>query len=303
MITRRKNSPDFLIAGAAKCGTTSLYNYLSQHSEIFLPENKEPKYFVSRILDFPMGGKGDEVTEELMIKDFAEYINLFEPKTENQICGEASVDYFFYAKKVAPLIKDELGDIKIIIMLRHPVLRAFSAYKHLIRDVRETESFEKALLLEEHRKRENYEFIWFYKTSGLYYENLSVFKSVFSQVKVILFDDFVANPKKTVTDVCEFLDVSTDFDPNISNAFNSTGSPKSKTLQKLLKGSPNQITRKFLKSLLPKKQRLLLRHYLENQNLKKESVVLDKETYDQLLLFYAEDLEMLKNDFNIDLKK
>ena len=41
--------PNFLIVGAAKCGTTSLYHYLKQHSEIFMPENfKEPQFFVRK---------------------------------------------------------------------------------------------------------------------------------------------------------------------------------------------------------------------------------------------------------------
>jgi hypothetical protein len=299
----KKNLPDFLIVGAAKCGTTSLYNYLSQHKDIFLPDNKEPKYFVSNIIDFPLGGKGDDLTEELMVKDFEEYKRLFKPKTESQISGEASVDYFFYAKEMAPLIKEKLGDVKILIMLRNPITRAFSAYNHMIRDVRETESFEKALILEENRKSKNYEFVWYYKSAGLYYENLKIFKRTFSNIKVILFDDFKSNTRNTVAEVCEFLGVDTDFNPDISKTYNSTGYPKSKLLQKILKGSPNQLTRQFFKTIFAKKQRLFIRHYLESLNLKKERKILSNDTYDQLLKYYEEDLKMLKKDFKIELIK
>ena len=51
--------PNFVIAGAARCGTTSLYYYLKQHPEIGFPDKKEPKFFSSKAQEFPHNGPGD----------------------------------------------------------------------------------------------------------------------------------------------------------------------------------------------------------------------------------------------------
>jgi hypothetical protein len=301
MSTKNDYLPDFLIVGAAKSGTTSLYNYLKQNKQIFLPENKEPKYFVSKILKYPLGGKGDNLTEELMIKDFENYLSLFKQKKDNQICGEASVDYLYYADHVAPLIRQKLGDVKIIIMLRNPVDRAFSAYKHLVRDVRENESFEKALELEQKRKFNNYEFIWHYKQAGLYYKSVKKYYQTFTNVKVIIFEEFVINPKTTLNEVYKFLGVNIDNNVDTKKIYNKTGKPRFKTLQKALKGNPNQLSRKVGRHLFPKKYRIIIRDFLEVKNIKEKDLVLKKETSKLLEEFYKEDIYLLDREFGIKL--
>jgi len=292
--------PDFLIVGAAKCGTTSLYNYLSAHDEIYLNKNKEPKYFVSKILDFPLKGKGDDLTEELMVKDFKEYKLLFEEKKPFQITGEASVDYLFYAEEVIPQIKKCLKkDIKIIIMLRNPVERAFSAYKHLLRDVRETESFEKALELEDIRIKQNYEFIWYYKKAGFYYKDVKLYVDNFKHVKILSFDDFTRNTQTVLNEVFEFLGVASLSDIQTDKIFNKTGAPKSKILQKALTGSPDQLSRKVGRFLFPARIRNQIRDYLERKNLNDKKIVLDLKTRKELDKIYEEDLKKIKDDFGI----
>lgn len=295
--------PDFLIVGAAKCGTTSLYNYLSQHDEIYLNKNKEPKYFVSKFLKFPLGGKGDNVTEELMVKSFKEYLSLFQPKQPHQITGEASVDYFFYADEVIEDIKSTLGDVKIIIMLRNPTERAFSAYKHLVRDVRETESFEKGLKLEHEREKRNYEFIWYYKKAGFYYESVKKYKENFSKVHVINFDDFIEETNRVMEELFIFLKVNPKFSIEKSTIYNKTGSPKSKFLQRALVGSPNQIMRKAGRFLFSKRRRKKIREILENKNLNDKGLYLREDTRAKLDEIYANDLRLLKDDFGINLMK
>ena len=278
--------PNFFIVGAAKAGTTSLYNYLEQHPDIFLPKNKEPKYFVNEFLNLPQNGNGDKLTYDLMIKSFNEYVDLFDKKKPNQICGEASVDYLYYSEKVIPLIKEKIQDPKIIIMLRDPISRAFSAYKHLIRDVRETESFERGLELENERINNNYEFIWHYKQASLYYDDVKNYLHSFNNVKIIIFEEFVKDPQRTMKDV---LEVEDNFVAQVGEKYNFTGKPKNKGLQKLLKGSPNNPLRKIFKFLINENLRLKIRNKLEKFNISQEKIKLLPETKNNLSTIFEDD--------------
>ena len=133
--------PDFLIVGAAKAGTTSLYYYLQQHPDIWFPKLKETKYFSSKIKPYPQNGIGDWSIDRAAITKSSDYYNLFKSCPDDMIKGEASPDYLLFSKDLAPIIKEELGDIPIIISIRNPIYRAFSAYSNLLRDNREVLNF------------------------------------------------------------------------------------------------------------------------------------------------------------------
>src|SRR5690554_1769397 len=163
-----KRLPNFLIVGTAKSGTTSLVQYLKNHPKIFIPDIKEPRYFSYDLLkDNGYKGPGDLENKKIAIKDKDEYENCFKKVREDVIAiGEASVETSFYFEHTIPKIKNEIGDPKIIILLRDPVKRAISAYSHLIREGRETLSIEEAIKNERLRRDNGYEFIWSYVSSG-----------------------------------------------------------------------------------------------------------------------------------------
>ena len=82
------NLPNLLIVGAAKSGTTSLHNYLNQHSEVFMCNPKEPHFLISK-----------EIGRERIlsgIHDLEEYKRLFVSAKENTYRGESSVMYLMY---------------------------------------------------------------------------------------------------------------------------------------------------------------------------------------------------------------
>ena len=112
----------------ARCGTTSLFHYLNQHPEIGMSKVKEPKYFSSLDLILPQKGVGDETVFSKVIANEMDYNKLFEGLENLKAIGEGSSDYFYYHKTVIPRIKEKLGDVQIIVCLRNPVERAFSAY-------------------------------------------------------------------------------------------------------------------------------------------------------------------------------
>ena len=126
--------PNFLIVGAAKSGTTSLYAYLRQPPDIFMPEWKELSFFT-----------GDTFTPLHKAKKPQYYYRVFAKAKNESAIGEASTSYL-YDEAAAGTIKEKLGNIKIIIALRDPVSMSYSLYNHQLRREGETiESFEAAL--------------------------------------------------------------------------------------------------------------------------------------------------------------
>ncbi|MDA8641899.1 sulfotransferase [Flavobacteriaceae bacterium] len=293
------SKPNFLIVGAAKAGTTALYYYLKQHPDIGFPDLKEPKYFSSIKLNLPHKGIGDHSVDKYAVKDWTEYLNLFKSLTKYKRIGEVSPDYLFYHKETAFSIKRILGDIPIIIVLRNPIKRAFSAYMYLKRDSREPLTFKEGLDAEDERLENNWDFIWGYKKGGLYFEQVKTFFNTFSNVKVILQEDLKINTDSVIKELCSFLDVNPDFKLDTSLEHNPSGNPKN-VIAKFLLNRNNKIAtnfREFLKSVFP-------RSILENvasRSLEKKSI----SKSDQALLknYFQEDITKLEILLNRDLSK
>jgi len=231
----KNNLPNFLIAGVSKCGTSSLYHYLRTHPDIYFPSLKEPMFFLSNGVKIPREGIGDAVSDKGIIKDLTAYSNLFPEAKGVKRIGEATAEYVYYYRNTIKKIYTTLGDIPIIIIIRNPVDRAYSAYMHLIRDNREYLSFEGALKEEPNRICQNYAPLWRYTKVGFYYEPIKAYMNAFSEIKVYLFDDLVSNPLALVKDCFDFLEVDNKFIPvNIGDRFAQTGVPKFKVIYNLI---------------------------------------------------------------------
>ncbi|WP_040279616.1 sulfotransferase family protein [Psychroserpens damuponensis] len=272
-----KKLPDFLIVGAAKCGTTSLGDYLNEHKNMFICNPKEPKYLTYSFLENAYKGKGDDFTKKKAIKTLEGYKDLFKKAKDNQYKGESSVDLLYYYDQSIPVIKEVLGDPKIIIMLRNPSKRAFSAYGHLIRDGRENLSFIEGLEKEDERMKLDYEFIWAYKNASFYADSTKAFLENFTNVKVIIFEEFVKNQEEITNEVLEFLGVK-----NESNNFsevhrNISGKPKSQLLNTLL--LKDSFVKSILKALLPSSFRARVKYVIQKNNLKPLETKQDEANY------------------------
>lgn len=125
---------DFIIAGAQKAGTTALARYLSQHPDIFIPVKKEFHWF-KRPISFQGG------IDDLPVDRFHRH---FEGALGRKICGEASPAYLYWPR-AAQLISEYRRDIKIVVSLRNPVLRAYSAWSMERRRGREPLGFLEAV--------------------------------------------------------------------------------------------------------------------------------------------------------------
>jgi hypothetical protein len=109
--------PDFIIIGAAKSGTTSLWDYLNRHPDIFMSRPKEPCFF-------------DE--DVAWSRGIDWYRTLFAKAQEHQVCGEASTNYSRWPQVtgVPRRIHAVLPNVKLIYLMRNPVDRTFSHYVH-----------------------------------------------------------------------------------------------------------------------------------------------------------------------------
>ena len=295
--------PNFLIVGAAKSGTTSLYYYLKEHPQIFMPKKKEPKFLTSLFLKSHFNGIGDKPVEKSTIKNFEDYKRLFNLVSNEYAIGEASADYLFYYDNVIPNIKKYLGSPKIIIILRNPIERAYSAYMHLLRDKREFLSFEEALKLENKRKKEQWEFIWYYKEVGLYYNQVKAYLDNFNNVRIYLYDNLKEDRLALLQDIYDFLEVDKNYIPNtLNNKYNISKIPRYKALDNFIQNesSLKKVIRPIVKMILPNsKAREQIIKSIKESNLYRPDM--KKETREYLRHYYKEDLEKLQYLINKDL--
>jgi hypothetical protein len=215
--------PNFIIAGTARSATTSLYYYLKQHPQISFPAIKEPKYFSSLGQTYPHRGPGDDTVDALVVRDFASYERLFDGLEKYPRIGEASSDYLYFHAHTAEAIMRTLGDIPIILCLRNPTERAYSAYTNMLRDGRETLSFPEALRDEPRRLTDNWDWMWAYRRGSLYADHVRMFKDRFSRVKVVLFEDLESDPQLVLQDLYGFLEVDQDFVADVQTRYSHSG--------------------------------------------------------------------------------
>jgi hypothetical protein len=231
--------PDFLIIGAAKSGTTSLYFLLNQHPQIFLPFNKEPNFFRFEGQDigkFLYRGKIRGVRNSIVT--LTEYQRLFEHQPKNILAGEASTLYL-PSERAADGILHHVPECKILAILRNPVDRAFSHFSHFRRDGYEpVADFMQAIQMEPKRISENWFPSYFYLEAGFYFRHLSIYFHRFSkeQIKIILFED-LRDPAKVLQEIYEFLNVETRFPSDISSRHNPSGRVRIPWLYHLLRDS------------------------------------------------------------------
>lgn len=220
-----EKKPNFIIIGAMKAATTSLYTYLKQHPDIFMTKVKEPMFFnnFNQITDFKVLANKSKKVNSLL-----DYFSMFSSVENESAIGEASPAYI-YNEKAPYLIKEHLPDVKIIAILRQPTDRAYSNFLHTKRADRENvNSFEQAIKIEKERISDNWSPLYHYIQKGFYSVQLKRYYNLFPKenIKVYLFEDVVKNPKETLKDIFKFLNVDENIEIDVSKKSNVSGTPK-----------------------------------------------------------------------------
>lgn len=286
-----------MIAGAAKSGTTTLCKYLDLHEQVFIPEKKEPKFFLSQHYLDKLNGPDKKTVVDSIVKNFDEYCGLFPDDNNLKALGEGSVDNLYFHKESIPLIKEYLGETKIIIILRNPVIRAFSAYKHLVRNGLETETFERSIELEEERIRSSYMPLWHLKNAGLYYGQVKAFKEHFKQVHIIIFEAFSKNTQKIMDDTFRFLEVEP-IQIKSYEVYNKSALPKNRALYQRIYRNQN-LLRKTLSLIATEGKYDQLKKMYKSKFFKSDHI--KEDTYLQLKAQFIDDIEKLEKLIDQDL--
>lgn len=207
--------PDFIIAGAMKSGTTSLYSILRKHPDVFMPSLEVGFFDIDDLHQHPdfFRKSGSEWHYHRYSESRQDYIQwyrqLFAESRSTQVIGERSTTYM--ASQVAPYrIREEVPGARLIFMLRDPVPRAYSNYWHLLRSGEVAGSFENALL---YRPTVLFE-------RGLYRPQIDRYLDKFTrdQMLFVLFEEFIENPRACLKTVCEFIGVDSGKLPKMENA-------------------------------------------------------------------------------------
>jgi hypothetical protein len=229
------------VIGAARSGTTALYEHLRYHPQIFLSSSKEANYFAfeGEALDY-RGPGADFVNNS--VRTWDAYLKLFADAPSDAVIGDISPLYL-YAPKAAERIRARLPDARLVAILRNPIEQAFSHYQYArARMVEPLDSFDAALDAEPSRLRDHWQPLFQYSEFPRYAEQIRRYQAHFppGQLKIFLYEDFRSDPYSVLGQIFEFAGVDASFVPMLHKDVNAGGDPRSRLLQAIIM-KPNPL--------------------------------------------------------------
>lgn len=291
--------PNFVVAGAAKSGTTTLDDALGQHPDVFVAPYKDCHFFAFEASPPRFTGPGDSYTNRHTITSEEAYERLFRRSHREYAIGESSV-YYLSRPESFGHIRRKLGAAgRVLLVLRNPVDRAFSAYAHLVRDGRETADFNEALKREPERVAAGWEDLWRYRAMGRYHGPVRQAIEALGRdrVRIWRFEDLAAEPSRVIREAYEFLDVDPGFQPDLSRRLNASGAARSPTLQYLITG--DFALKRALAPALPRSLRTALAQHIQARNVR--PLPFPQEARPRLARGFAEDVRALAELTGLDL--
>jgi len=191
--------PNFIMIGAQKAGTTSMYNWLSQHHDIYAPFHlKDLPYFTTDLHQ-----KG--------IEHYSKVFNTYKNQKVITACETNAIFFDFAAKR----IHDFNPNMKVLLLVRNPVNRAFSAYNYALQRGLEDKSFKEAIHEEKNNLRDyntHYQKAQkAYIDHGYYFKQLQPYIETFPKENLFigLAEDMRNNKEQIMTNICNFLEIDT----------------------------------------------------------------------------------------------
>jgi hypothetical protein len=226
--TRILSGPDFFQIGAAKAGTTSLYEAICRHPQVYKPPLKEPRYLNFHNSRPQYTGPGSEKATRRIISDLQMYQGNFSGCLKQQIAGDFSNDYLddANAPKNASLL---FPQARIITIFRDPVERAFSEYLHARHCGREAEkTFLSAWNSGADRTKNHWLPSLCYKQRGFYFKHISRWLEQFprQQILILFYEDWCNNPSLVLSAVWRHLGIPEITNPKITRENISSRQPR-----------------------------------------------------------------------------
>lgn len=276
--------PEFLFIGGARCASTWLHDCLTAHPQTCVPRRPKELNFFNRDSNYEKG------------LDW--YRRFWEHKSENQVCGEVTPTYLCH-QLTAQRIKSHFPNIKLIVCLRNPIDRTYSAYRgHVlagridpgvtVRAASNSLTFDNQSSLIDH---------------AFYFRHLKRFLEHFTseQLFIYLFDDVRADPLGTIARVFEFLEVDSNFVPPEFEKKVNTGfqiqSRGASLVRRLFKvgnhkaSNPNPIRRSFEIAV----------RIIRNQIVKPETTTVPPHIVEELLPIFKDENKKLAQLIGRDL--
>ena len=295
---------DFVCIGAQKAGTTKLHDILKTHESIFLPDEKEAHFFG---------------IEERYKNGIDYFFNTFYSNYNGKedLIGLVNPNLQLDELYIKRII-DGFPNVKLLFILRNPVLRAYSHFNMSKLRGFETNEFITALDLEENRLKYpeidhqgyktkvkgHFEKNHFgYISRGLYYNLLMFLKENVEKknYKVVLFEDFVANIDNTVNDICDFLEVPKFTHKIDAKKSNQAKEVRFKSINAFLKSS---ALLKKSKIFVSSKFRAKIRKFIAKMNSKDSFRVNDlSEDMKQNIYnkYFEVEINKIEEDYNLNL--
>ena len=233
---------DFFIAGVQKAGSTTLYNLLSKCNDIYMPKE----------IHLPIARKNGFDKEDLKMR--------YKNYTSQKIIGGGDVNCIYFSH-TARILKEYNNDIKIIIVLRNPVDRAYSAFNYFYRlGIEKEKYFKTAIEDEDNLKSFDDQSNKTYLSHGYYYNQLLEYYKFFKkdQIHIILFKDLVQNQEAVLKRTLNFLGLSEH--KNLMEMKKVESNPsailRSTNLHKLT--NEDNFLKKYYQKIVPKNWRFYL---------------------------------------------
>lgn len=207
--------PDFIISGGMKCATTTMHAILAKHPDVYIPEGELHMFDMDDVFEHSDFNHYNQKNDrwygaaQNFDKIWDNYHTKYKGK-EVKLKGEDSTAYLS-SKKAFKRIALQHKPIKIIVMLRQPTSRAYSNYHHLLKSGRALYSFEDTIQYLPHT----------ILSRSMYKDQLeNLYEHIpRERVKVVIFEDFVKDPKATLREVSKFLEI--DFSKFNESDFNT----------------------------------------------------------------------------------
>lgn len=251
------NYANLFVVGAPKTGTTSLYDYFSEHPDIFIPSKKELHFFSHPDITVATRGPGDAFSVAPTVHTEREYVSFFENAYDHAtIAVDVSPSYLYFTNSFSRILAAQ-PDARFVVVLRDPVERAYSQYLHLRRAGRETLSFEDALAAEANRVDKNWAVMWRYVDSNMYSRSIQTLFAIAGRDRVLVIhnEDLRADHNAVLDRIYNFCGLAA-HEATGTVERNVGGLARSQTIAKLA-NNPS-VLRKVFKRLMPQALRTKL---------------------------------------------
>lgn len=286
--------PNFVVAGAARSGTTGLVEGLRAHPRVFVTDPKEPHYFALHGLQASFAGPGDAHTiNRVAVTDRAAYLRLYPERGDLLAMGDGSVSTLYYHERAIPEALAMNPDMRVVVLLRDPVARAFSSHQYMrARGFEPHADFLDAVAEEPARRADNWHHLWHYTGMSMYADAVEALQQSVApeRLGIWFYEDLDRDYGRVVREVLRFLEVPVaDGDGEGVPRVNISGAPRFQRLQKgLWWATGNDAVRSTVKRCTTYRFRERVRRVV----LRRDEV--PAAAREQLAPVFAEDLARLR---------